>query len=62
MRRVYDYTKKNNMKKMTPIQREFMAKMIVKEVEKYAREHDVSAETVYELYSRGMLGADRKLG
>ena len=62
MRRVYDYTKKNNMKKMTPIQREFMAKMIVKEVEKYAREHDVSVETVYELYSRGMLGADRQLG
>lgn len=62
MKRVYDYTKKSVMKQLPLTQQEFMARMMVREVEKYAKEHDVSAETVYQLYSKGMFGADRQLG
>lgn len=62
MNRVYDYTKKKVMDGLSPAQREFTARMIVREIQKYALEHDVSEETVYELYSKGMLGADRTLG
>ncbi len=50
------------MKDLSNSQQKFMARMMVREVEKYAMEHDVSPETVYELYRRGMLGADRHIG
>lgn len=61
-KRVYDYTKKSVMESLHPDQREFMARMMVREIQKYAMKHNVSEETVYELYKRGMLGADRELG
>ena len=62
MSKVFEFAKKKKMEELPPQQREFMAKMMVKEVQKYALTHDVSEETVFELYSKGMLGSDRSLG
>lgn len=62
MSKVFDYTKQSQMEQLDPDQREFTAKMIVNEVEKYAKEHNVSPETAYEFYRRGMLGSDRTIG
>ena len=61
-KKVFDYTRKNEFNQLGNDQQEFMARMMVREVEKYAIEHDVSPETVYELYRKGMLGSDRQLG
>lgn len=62
MKKVFEYTKKTAMEELSPDQREFMARMMVHEIQKYAMEHDVSEEAVYELYQRGMLGSDRAIG
>lgn len=61
MKKVFDYTKKKEMEQLDEGQQRFTAKMIVKEVERYAKEHNVSPETAYEFYRRGMLGSDRPL-
>lgn len=62
MNRVFDFTKEKKMKELTPQQQRFTAMMMVREIQKYAVTHDVSEEAVYELYQKGMLGADRTLG
>lgn len=61
MSRVFDYTKKKKMKELTPQQQRFTAMMMIREIQNYALAHDVSEETVYELYRKGMLGSDRTL-
>ena len=62
MKKVFDLTQKQNFDELTPDQKEFTAKMIMKEVEKYAQEHNVSPEVAYEFYRKGMLGSDRIIG
>ena len=62
MKKVFDYTKQRDFNELSPEQQQFTAKMIMKEVEKYAKEHNVSPEVAYEFYRKGMLGSDRPTG
>ena len=45
--KAFEFTKKENMKAMSSTQQRFTAKMIVKEVEKIAKEHNISEEEAY---------------
>ena len=60
--RVLTTSKLSSFNELTLDQKEFTAKMIMNEVEKYAKEHNVSPEVAYEFYQRGMLGSDRTIG
>ena len=62
MKRVFEYTRKAEFEKLNSDQQRFTAKMIVKEVEKYAKEHDIPPELVYEFYCKGLFGSDRFMG
>lgn len=59
--RVFEYGQKENMSAMDPVQQKFTAKMIVREVERIAKEHDISEETAYWAYMQGLYGGDREL-
>ena len=61
MNRVFDYTKKETMEELTPDQREFTAKMIVRDIKQIAERLNISEELAYEAYRRGLLGGDRQL-
>lgn len=50
------------MQAMSPDQQKFIAKMIVKEVEKIAKEYNISEEEAYWGYTHGLYGADREIG
>lgn len=47
------------MEEMSSDQRQFTAKMIVREVQKIAKEHNISEEEAYWGYTHGLYGADR---
>ncbi len=59
--RVFEYGKKANMTELSPMQQKFTAKMIVKEVQRIAKEHNISEETAYWGYMHGLHGGDREL-
>lgn len=59
--RVFDYTKKCNMNDLTSSQQRFTAKMIVKEVQKIAKEQNISEEKAYLAYAHGLYGSDREI-
>lgn len=59
--KVFEYTQKGNMNDLTSSQQKFTAKMIVKEVQKIAREHNISEEEAYLAYSHGLYGSDREI-
>jgi len=61
MSQMFEYARKGKMDSLSPDQQRFVAMMIVKDIKKYAKTHDVSEETVYSLWQKGMLGADRSL-
>ncbi len=60
--KAFDLSKKSNMKAMAPDQRCFTAKMIMKEVEKIAKDHNISEEEAYWGYTHGLYGSDREIG
>ena len=60
--RAFEYGMKMNMENLTPIQQKFVAKMIVKEVQCIAKEHNISEETAYWAYMHGLYDGDRELG
>ena len=60
--KVFELCKKSNMKDMDPDQQLFTAKMIVREVQKIAREKNISEEEAYYWYSKGLFGGDREIG
>ena len=49
------------MAAMSPTQQQFTAKMIVREVQKIAKEHNISEEEAYWGYTHGLYGADREI-
>ena len=51
---VFEYGKKSNMNELSPDQQRFTAKMIVKEVQRIAKEHNISEETAYWGYMHGV--------
>ena len=57
--RAFELTQKKNMEEMSSDQRQFTAKMIVREVQKIAKEHNISEEEAYWGYTHGLYGADR---
>ena len=59
--RAFQYAQKGNMDDLTNSQQKFTAKMIVREVQKIAKEHDISEEDAYWAYTHGLYGADREM-
>ena len=59
--RVFEFGKKANMAELSPTQQKFTAKMIIKEVQRIAREHNISEETAYWGYMHGLYDGDREL-
>lgn len=59
--KAFELTQKKNMQAMSPTQRQFTAKMIVREVQKIAKEHNISEEEAYWGYTHGLYGADRDI-
>lgn len=57
--KAFELTRKQNMEEMSSDQRQFTAKMIVREVQKIAKEHNISEEEAYWGYTHGLYGADR---
>ena len=57
--KAFELTRKQNMEEMSSNQRQFTAKMIVREVQKIAKEHNISEEEAYWGYTHGLYGADR---
>lgn len=60
--KAFELTRKQNVQAMSPDQQRFTAKMIVKEVEKIAKENNISEEEAYWGYTHGLYGADREIG
>ena len=60
--KAFELARRQNMQAMSPDQQRFTAKMIVKEVEKIAKEHNISEEEAYWGYTHGLYGADREIG
>lgn len=59
--RAFEYGRKVNMENLAPIQQKFVAKMIVREVQRIAEEHHISEETAYWAYMHGLYDGDREL-
>ena len=59
--KAFELCRKENIASMDPLQQRFTAKMIVREVEKIAKEKNISEEAAYYGYIHGLYGADREL-
>ena len=57
--KAFELTRKQNMEELSSDQRQFTAKMIVREVQKIAKEHNISEKEAYWGYTHGLYGADR---
>lgn len=60
--KAFEYTQKKNLENLSPDQQRFTAKMIVNEVQRIAKENNISEEQAYWGYAHGLYGADRKMG
>ncbi len=59
--RVFEYGKKSNMNELSSDQQRFTAKMIVKDVQRIAKKHNISEEAAYWGYMHGLYDGDREL-
>lgn len=59
--KMFEYTKKVNITELDPDRQKFMAKVIVRDVQKIAREKNISEEKAYDLYVNGLFGGDREI-
>lgn len=59
--RVFEYTKKSNLQKLSPDRQRFVAKMIMRDVKKLAAEKHITEPEAYALYSSGLYGGDHML-
>lgn len=59
--RMFEYMNKNVIETLPPERRQFITKMIMRDVEKIAKEKGISEEKAYELYSKGLYGGDREV-
>lgn len=60
--RMYEYMKKENMKMLSKEQQHFVAKVIMNDIRQIVREHNISEEMAYKMYSMGLYGGDRIIG
>lgn len=58
-KKMFMYTKRSELMALPPEQRLFVSNLIMREVDKAAKEHDIPKELAYELYSKGLFDADR---
>ena len=56
---MFEYTKKENLMKLSPDARTFIAKKIMQEVDLIAKEKDIPQEKAYAMYASGLYGGDR---
>lgn len=59
--RVFELTEKKNINKMSAVQQQFTAKMVVREVQKIAKEKNISEEEAYWGYTHGYTVLTEKL-
>ncbi len=59
--KTFELLKKQNFANLSPDQQQFTAKMIMREVEKIAREKNISPEEAYYWYSKGLFDGDREI-
>lgn len=59
--KMFEYMRKGNFKELSPDQQRFVAARIMKDVNDYAAEHNISPEKAYEMYSLGLIGSDREV-
>lgn len=57
--KAFELTRKKKLEELSSDQRQFTAKMIVREVQKIAKEHNISEKEAYWWYTHGLYGADR---
>lgn len=57
--KAFELTRKKKLEELSSDQRQFTAKMIVREVQKIAKEHNISEKEAYWGYMHGLYGADR---
>ena len=57
--KAFELTRKKKLEELSSDQRQFTAKMIVREVQKIAKEHNISEKETYWGYTHGLYGADR---
>lgn len=57
--KAFELTRKKQLEELSSDQRQFTAKMIVREVQKIAKEHNISEKEAYWGYTHGLYGADR---
>ena len=57
--KAFELTRKKKLEELSSDQRQFTAKMIVREVQKIAKEHNISEKEAYWGYTHGVYGADR---
>ena len=60
--KLFEYMNRENMLKLEEPRRKFVAKMIVREVQKVAAQQKISEEEAYLLLSKGLYGGDRDSG
>lgn len=59
--KLFEYMNRENMLKLEEPRRKFVAKMIVREVQKVAAQQKISEEEAYLLLSKGLYGGDRDI-
>lgn len=59
--KMYEYGFTSVMKEQEPSRQKFVAKSILKEVEKIAKERNISEEDAYFGYMHGLYGGDREI-
>lgn len=61
MTRMFELTMESKFDRLTPDQKVFFAKKIIREVNQLAQEKNITNEEAYDLYNKGLYGADRQI-
>lgn len=59
--RLFEYTQKSNLQKLSSDQQRFVAKLIMRDVKQLAQEKRITEPEAYALYATGLYGGDRIL-
>ncbi len=58
---MFEYLKPSVMKSLEPLQQKFIVKLIMRDIDKDVAENNISPETAYWGYSKGLYGGDREV-
>lgn len=59
--KLYEYTKRENLEQLSYDQKRFITKVIMRDVKNIAAELNVSENTAFDMYSKGLCGGDREI-